>query len=121
MINNFGLLAQAAREAGLKGIYFDNENYGVHWADHPSGVAYPRKTLAEYQAQAVLGAMLFKGEYTPRQAARGLMWLTLARDGASSQETWIADLYAAALKQATDEERAAALGYLERWLKGHRE
>ncbi len=47
----------------------------------------------QYQAQAVLGAMLFKGEYTPRQAARGLMWLTLARDGASAQEKWIADLY----------------------------
>ncbi len=26
----------------------------------------------QYQAQAVLGAMLFKGEYTPRQAARGI-------------------------------------------------
>jgi hypothetical protein len=65
--------------------------------------------------------MLFKGEYTPRQAARGLMWLTLARDGASSQETWIADLYAAALKQATDDERVAALADLERWLKGRRD
>jgi TPR repeat protein len=75
----------------------------------------------QYQAQAVLGAMLFKGEYTPRQAARGLMWLTLARDGASAQETWIADLYSVAMKQATAEEQAAALGYLERWLKGHRE
>jgi TPR repeat protein len=75
----------------------------------------------QYQAQAVLGGMLFKGEYTPRQAARGLMWLTLARDGASARETWIADLYSAAMKQATDEERAAALGYLERWLKGHRD
>jgi uncharacterized protein len=75
----------------------------------------------QYQAQAVLGAMLFKGEYTPRQAARGLMWLTLARDGASSQETWIADLYAAALKQATDDERVAALADLERWLKGRRD
>jgi uncharacterized protein len=75
----------------------------------------------QYQAQAVLGAMLFKGEYTPRQAARGLMWLTLARDGASPGETWIADLYNAAMKQATDDERAAALGDLERWLKGRRE
>jgi exopolysaccharide production negative regulator len=75
----------------------------------------------QYQAQAVLGAMLFKGEYTPRQAARGLMWLTLARDGASARETWIADLYSAAMKQATEEERVAALGYLERWLKGHRD
>ena len=75
----------------------------------------------QYQAQAVLGAMLFKGEYMARQPARGLMWLTLARDGAPAQETWIGDLYAAAMKQATNEERAAAFVQLERWLKGRRE
>jgi hypothetical protein len=54
VVQNFGHLARAAREAGLKGIYFDNENYKVRWADYPAGVAYPRKTLAEYQAQARL-------------------------------------------------------------------
>jgi hypothetical protein len=54
VIQNFGFLARASRDAGLEGIYFDNENYGVRWADYPSGVAYPRKTLAEYQAQARL-------------------------------------------------------------------
>ena len=52
VIRNFGFLARGAREAGLKGIYFDNENYGVRWGDYPSGVAYPRKSLNEYQAQA---------------------------------------------------------------------
>ena len=70
----------------------------------------------QYQAQAVLGAMLFKGDYVPRQASRGLMWLTLARDAAPARENWIAELYAAALKQATPDERAIALVYLERWL-----
>jgi hypothetical protein len=75
----------------------------------------------QYQAQAVLGAMLFKGEYVPRQGPRGLMWLTLARDSAMPRETWITDLYAAALKQASEDERAVALVYLERWLKGRRE
>jgi TPR repeat protein len=74
----------------------------------------------QVQAQAVLGSMLFKGEHMPRQAARGLMWLTLARDGAP-RESWISDLYAAAMKQATPEERAAAYNYLEGWLKGRRE
>ena len=34
------------------------------------------------QAQAMLGAMLFAGDHVPRQAARGLMWLTLAKDSA---------------------------------------
>jgi TPR repeat protein len=75
----------------------------------------------QYQAQAVLGAMLFKGEYLPRQGPRGLMWLTLARDAASPREAWITDLYAAALKQASEDERAVALVYLERWLKGRRD
>jgi hypothetical protein len=70
----------------------------------------------QYQAQAVLGAMLFKGDYVPRQASRGLMWLTLARDAAPARESWIAELYAAALKQATPDERAIALVYLERRL-----
>jgi len=54
VVGNFGLLARAAREAGLKGIYFDNENYGVKWANYPAGVAYPTRSLAEYQAQARL-------------------------------------------------------------------
>jgi TPR repeat protein len=71
----------------------------------------------QHQAQAMLGEMLFNGEHVPRQVARGLMWLALARDGASSGETWIAELYAAARKQATVEERAAARVDLERWLK----
>ena len=61
--------------------------------------------------------MLFNGENVPRQAPRGLMWLTLARDAAPPQEGWIADLHAAALKQATEDERAVALVYLERWLR----
>jgi hypothetical protein len=73
-----------------------------------------------YQAQALLGTMLFKGEAVTRQAARGLMWLTLARDAAAAQETWIADLHARAFKQASDEERATALAFIERWIRGSR-
>jgi hypothetical protein len=46
------------------------------------------------------------------------MYLSLARDGAPRGESWIRDRYALALKQATAEERAAALVYLERWLNG---
>jgi TPR repeat protein len=75
----------------------------------------------QHQAQALLGRMLFRGEQMPRQAARGLMWLTLARDSATAQETWIAELYDHAFKQASDDERALAVVYLERWLKGRRD
>jgi len=75
----------------------------------------------QHQAQALLGRMLFKGEYLQRQPARGLMWLTLARDGATTDEAWIRELYDAAFKQATDDERAMALVYVERWIKGRRD
>jgi uncharacterized protein len=71
----------------------------------------------QYKAQAVFGAMLFKGEYVSRDAAQGLMYLTLGSDAASSDETWIADLYTAALKQATETERTRALGLLKRWIE----
>jgi TPR repeat protein len=72
----------------------------------------------QYEAQALLGELLLNGEHLPRQTARGLMYLILARDGAPPGESWIGDRYALALKQATAEERAAALVYLERWLNG---
>jgi hypothetical protein len=75
----------------------------------------------QHQAQALLGRMLFKGEQVPRQAAKGLMWLALARDSAAPQETWIADLYDSAVRQATEDERSLALVYLERWVKGRRD
>jgi hypothetical protein len=72
----------------------------------------------QYQAQAVFGAMLFKGQSMPRDASRGLMWLTLAKDAAPPDETWVADLYTAALRQATEEERAGALIHLARPQRG---
>jgi hypothetical protein len=87
----------------------------------PEGVRSTFASLAafkgQYQAQAVLGALLFKGQYVPRDGARGLMWLMLARDAASPEETWIMDLYAAALKQATADERTRALDLLKSWIE----
>jgi TPR repeat protein len=75
-----------------------------------------------YRAQAMLGAMLFKGEHVRRQASRGLMWLTLARDSATDPaDKWITEQYDAAFKQATDDERAIALIYLERWMTHRRD
>jgi len=74
----------------------------------------------QYKAQALFGTTLFRGQLMPRQAARGLMYLTIARDSAP-QEKWVADLHAAASQQATDDERAMALTYLEAWLKGRRD
>ena len=110
--------------------YFGDPDAQYHlgrmYLDGAGGARDPKQaarwlTLAarkgQYEAQALLGSILFKGEYVPRQASRGLMWLTLARDAAPPRESWIAELHAAALKQATEDERAIALIYLERWLK----
>jgi hypothetical protein len=70
----------------------------------------------------MLGAMLFAGDHVPRQAARGLMWLTLAKDAARpEQQAWIAKLYDSAYQQSTEDERALALVYLKRWLETRRD
>ena len=41
-------------------------------------------TKGHCRAEAALGDMLFHGQVVPRQAARGLMWLTLGRDCAGT-------------------------------------
>lgn len=76
----------------------------------------------QYQAQAVLGRMLFKGENNlPRQPARGLMWLAVAHSNAGTADAWIGELYDSALKQASSDERAIAADMLDRWVKTKRE
>ena len=74
-----------------------------------------------HQAQAALGQMMFAGDRMPRQAARGLMWLTLARDGAAANETWINEVYNNALKRASEDDRAMALQMLQNWVQGRRD
>lgn len=51
-IQNFANVARAVRDAGLKGIVFDNEQYFRPWANYPDGVRYPARSLREYQDQA---------------------------------------------------------------------
>ena len=74
-------------------------------------------TKGDCRAEAVLGDLLFQGRSVPRQAARGLMWLTLSKDCAGSEETWVKPLYDNAFHRASEDERAMALVYLEDWLK----
>ena len=73
------------------------------------------------RAEAALGDMLFQGKRIPRQAARGLMWLTLSKDCAGPEETWIKPLADSAFHRASDDDRALALVYLEDWMKGRRD
>jgi uncharacterized protein len=63
---------------------------------------------------------LFRGVDVPRQAARGLMWLTLGRDCAGPDEAWVKPLYDNAFRTASDDERAMALLYLKDWINGRR-
>ena len=70
------------------------------------------------QAEALLGHMLFNGfQGFARQRAKGLMWLTLARDAATEskdpKDQWIVDLYGKAVSLATDDDRQAALSYCD--------
>jgi uncharacterized protein len=77
-------------------------------------------TKGQCRAEVALGDILFKGQYVPRQAARGLMWLMLGRDCAGSDETWLKPVYDNAIRRASDDERAMALVYLKDWMNSRR-
>jgi TPR repeat protein len=87
---------------------------GIRWL----GLAAQK---GQYQAQALLGQMLFNGDQMPPQRARGLMWLTLARDSAAADEVWIKESYNRAIAKASESDRAMALQMLEHWVKGRRD
>jgi hypothetical protein len=92
----------------------DDFRYGTRWL----GLAAQK---GQHQAQAMLGQMLFNGEQMPPQRARGLMWLTLARDSALPDESWIKESYNKAIAKANDNDRAMALQMLEHWVQGRRD
>jgi uncharacterized protein len=92
----------------------DDFRYGARWL----GLAAQK---GQHQAQALLGQMLFNGDQLPRQAARGLMWLTLARDSAAPDEAWIKESYNKAIAKASDNDRAMALQMLEHWVQGRKD
>ena len=58
-----------------------------------------------------------QGRASARQAALGLIWLTLAKDGAGAGGDVDRRDLRRAFAQASDDERALALCYLENWLK----
>ncbi|MEH2527522.1 MULTISPECIES: tetratricopeptide repeat protein [unclassified Bradyrhizobium] len=92
----------------------DDFRYGARWL----GLAAQK---GQHQAQAMLGQMLFNGDRLPRQPARGLMWLTLARDNAAPDESWIRESYNRAFAKASDDDRAMALQMLEHWVQGKKD
>jgi TPR repeat protein len=92
----------------------DDFRYGARWL----GLAAQK---GQHQAQAMLGQMLFNGDQLPPQRARGLMWLTLARDNAAPDETWIKESYNRAIAKASENDRAMALQMLEHWVQGRKD
>jgi TPR repeat protein len=108
--------ADAQYELGR--LYLDGNPSDVHEAARWFLLA---ATKGQCHAEAALGDILFRGEDMPRQAARGLMWLTLGRDCAGADEAWVKPLYDNAFHSANDDERAMALLYLKDWLSGRRD
>ncbi len=92
----------------------DDFRYGTRWL----GLAAQK---GQHQAQALLGQMLFNGDQMPPQRARGLMWLTLARDSATPDESWIKESYNKAIAKASNDDRAMALQMLEQWVQGRKD
>lgn len=85
----------------------------VNWLELAARKGHP-------QAQAVLGRLMFNGEAGGAgQKARGLMYLTLARDAVAggAGEQWIIDSHAKALASANENDRKAAVALLEDYLR----
>src|SRR3981081_1034695 len=99
----------------LKGIGAPRDpKYGARWLGLAAQKGQP-------PAQAIVGPVLFNGDQLPRQAARGLMWLTLARGRAAPDETWIKESYNKAIAKASEDDRAMALQMLEHWVQGRKD
>ncbi len=71
-------------------------------------------------AQALLGHLLFNGQPgIASQKARGLMWLTIARESTAQikEDAWVGELYEKAIAAASDNDRQAAATYLGNRMK----
>ena len=104
---------ELARLLVMPGRSHEDFVYGARWL----ALAAQK---GQHQAQALLGQMLFNGERLPEQHARGLMFLTLARDSAGPDEPWIEESYNKAIAEASKEDRVMALHMIEEdWLHKH--
>jgi TPR repeat protein len=104
----------------LARIYLEDKNLkdvrqGARWLSLAAN-------KGQHQAQALLGHMLFAGQAgLPHLPARGLMWLTLAREGAAGAEDgWILEFYDEAYAHATEQDRGLATRYAEQWAAAQR-
>ena len=96
---------------GADGVVAKDQRQAVRWL----ALAADKGHLP---AEALLGHMLFSGfEGMPPQRAKGLMWLTMARDGAAAskdpKDAWIVDLFAKVSASASDSDRQVASLYMD--------
>jgi uncharacterized protein len=74
-----------------------------------------------HASQALLGHLLINGQGVPRQRAKGLMWLTLAREASDAKkDLWIATLYEEAFAASGESDRKLALALLEQYIQSRR-
>ena len=74
-----------------------------------------------HASQALLGHLLITGNGVPRQRAKGLMWLTLARESIEpGKDQWIANLYEEAFADSSESDRKLALDLLEQYIQARR-
>ncbi|RBP14368.1 hypothetical protein DFR50_109121 [Roseiarcus fermentans] len=70
-------------------------------------------------SEALLGHLLFVGDGVLPQRPKGLMWLTIANNGAEGpKDEWIRDLYRRDFADASPQDRAAAAAMLDERAKG---
>lgn len=110
----------AEAQSNLAQMYLDgegverNSRLAMNWLANAA-----KKRHAK--SQALLGNLLWRGaEDVPRQPAKGLALLALARQNASAgnEARWIEDLYAGALASAQQPERDGAARLVATW-QGH--
>ena len=124
-------------EAAMRMFHYAATNFGDSnaqynlarlYMDGAAGVARDSRQAARWfnlaaekghvESQALLGHLLFSGDGVQPQRARGLMWLTLAREGASAKtQAWVDALYQQDMKAASDNDRQVALVFLEEHMR----
>ena len=109
---NFG---DAAAQYNMARMYLDGEGIARDGRQAARWL-YLAAEKGHIESEAVLGQILFNGyDSVAPQRAKGLMWLSLARDGITDKvkDQWILDLYNKAMAAATDSDRQVASMFLD--------
>lgn len=109
---NFG---DAAAQYNMARMYLDGEGI-TRDGRQAARWLYLAAEKGHIESEAVLGQILFNGyDSVAPQRAKGLMWLSLARDGITDRvkDQWILDLYNKAMSASSDADRQVASMFLD--------